>query len=69
MTGNRVGFPLPTRAKADVELHLTTPADEKLSLSLLAPSSRCNGDRRDRRSPRRAAHCGDRSGGLGARGG
>ena len=37
--GNRVGFDLPTQARADVELHFTTPADEPLSLALLAPDA------------------------------
>jgi hypothetical protein len=37
--GNRVGFDLPAEGISDIELHFTTPADEPLTLALLAPAA------------------------------
>jgi hypothetical protein len=48
--GNRVGFELPTQARADVQLHFTTPADDPMTLALLAPA-RLQWEERDRRNP------------------
>jgi hypothetical protein len=45
--GNRVGFSL---SGSDVDLHFTTPADERLSLALLAPDA-LQWRAKDRRSP------------------
>ena len=49
--GNRVGFDLPAQAGTDVELHFTTPADDPLTLALLAPAP-LQWPERDRRNPR-----------------
>jgi hypothetical protein len=49
--GNRVGFDLPAQAGTDVELHFTTPADDPMTLALLAPAP-LQWPERDRRNPR-----------------
>jgi hypothetical protein len=49
--GNRVGFDLPTPARSDVELHFTTPADDPMTLALLAPAA-LQWQEREGRNPR-----------------